>query len=196
MVRRGIWVAAVWLLAGAGIAAASPLDALQWRHRVVLLFAPSADDPLLRAAREELARAACEARERDIVVVEAVAGEPLRIDGKPAGDAGELRGRYGIPNERFAALLIGKDGGVKRRDDSAPDLAGLFAQIDAMPMRRQEAAARGGVFRKGLSRPAGAHARPLARRRFLIPVCRPPIGHRSPRHLLGCSATVRWCSEQ
>jgi hypothetical protein len=146
MVRRGIWVAAFWLLAGAGIAAASPLDALQWRHRVVLLFAPSADEPLLRAAREELARAACEARERDIVVVEAVAGEPLRIDGKPAGDAGELRGRYGIPDERFAALLIGKDGGVKRRDDSAPDLTGLFGQIDAMPMRRQEAARGAGCF--------------------------------------------------
>lgn len=143
MVWRGIWVAALWLLAAASPAAATSLDALQWQHRVVLLFAPSADDPRLQAARGELARAACEVRERDIVVVEAVAGEPLRIDGKPAGDPGELRRRHGIPDERFAALLIGKDGGVKRRDDSAPDLAGLFGQIDAMPMRRQEAAARG-----------------------------------------------------
>ena len=35
-------------------------------------------------------------------------------------------------------ILIGKDGGIKRRAELDTDLREIFRQIDAMPMRRAE----------------------------------------------------------
>lgn len=43
----------------------------------------------------------------------------------------------------FAVLLVGKDGGVKRRANDPVNLNELFAQIDRLPMRRAEMEERG-----------------------------------------------------
>ena len=40
---------------------------------------------------------------------------------------------------RFAVVLIGKDGGVKRTETQPLAPADLFGTVDKMPMRRQEA---------------------------------------------------------
>ena len=54
------------------------------------------------------------------------------------GDPTELRARTGcVPASNFVAL-IGKDGGVKLRDEAMVSNEDLFALIDSMPMRRQE----------------------------------------------------------
>lgn len=47
-------------------------------------------------------------------------------------------GSLGVPGGRFAAVLIGKDGGVKDRFDQPVEPADLHARIDAMPMHRRE----------------------------------------------------------
>ena len=59
-----------------------------------------------------------------------------------AGEVADLRARFGVAPGTLAALLIGKDGGVKRRADEPLDPAAVYAQIDAMPMRRAEIADR------------------------------------------------------
>ena len=38
----------------------------------------------------------------------------------------------------FRVVLIGKDGGVKLRQEEPISVADLFALIDSMPMRKQE----------------------------------------------------------
>lgn len=121
---------AVWaaLPAGPARAAGDPLQVYHWKSRVVVALAPSAADPALRDQRRIFRDFGAEARERDLVLVEAT-------DDTAQGAA--LRRRFG-GGSGFRAVLIGKDGGVKltsgaplRRDD-------LFPVIDAMPMRQEE----------------------------------------------------------
>ena len=65
-----------------------------------------------------------------------------RLGGKPVTGktAAGLRERYGIEPGQFAVILIGKDGGEKYRLYEVPELDGIFALIDGMPMRQNEMA--------------------------------------------------------
>jgi hypothetical protein len=112
-----------------------------WRDkRVLLVFADASDQRLdeqanlLLADRDALA-------ERDMLVL-AVTGDHVKtIFGEvPSGiDAPSLRARYGVEaGAPFTVLLVGKDGGVKRRESRPAAPAELFGLIDTMPMRRQE----------------------------------------------------------
>ena len=66
-------------------------------------------------------------------------GAPESDAGDDSGEAAQaLRDRYSVGSEDFAVLLIGKDGGVKRRAGLNTDLSEIFLQIDGMPMRQQE----------------------------------------------------------
>lgn len=115
-------------------AAPSPttVAAMRWQRRVLVMAAPRADDPALVAQRRALAGWDAAARERDLTVV-TVIGD--RVTGA-ADTATALRRRYRMPSDRFAAVLIGKDGGVKLRK-ATPIAAEMLAEtIDAMPMRR------------------------------------------------------------
>lgn len=55
-----------------------------------------------------------------------------------ASEASSLRKRYAIDRDQFAAILIGKDGSEKYRRYDVPELDGIFALIDGMPMRQHE----------------------------------------------------------
>ena len=64
-----------------------------------------------------------------------------RVAGKliPPATTQALRERYRIQENESTLILIGKDGGEKRRQvGSAIDLKALYPLIDGMPMRRQE----------------------------------------------------------
>ena len=98
-------------------------------RRVLLVSAPRADDPLFRQQRATFADMADGARERDLVLVEAVGDTPA---------AASLRRRFDLDPAAFAVVLIGKDGGAKLRGTSPLGATHLFATIDAMPMRRRE----------------------------------------------------------
>ena len=122
------------------------LDAHQWRHRVLVVFAPSPEAAPLatQAARIEAARAGFV--ERDLIVATVVAEGPSRAQTTPgaeaapmpAADAARLRTRLAVPPDAFRVVLVGKDGTAKRRDDAPVAPAALFATIDAMPMRQRE----------------------------------------------------------
>ena len=47
-------------------------------------------------------------------------------------------GYKGLTEQDRLVILIGKDGGVKRRAGLNTDLSEIFLQIDGMPMRQQE----------------------------------------------------------
>ncbi|MBT2557289.1 DUF4174 domain-containing protein [Hymenobacter sp. ISL-91] len=110
---------------------ARTVKAAHWRQRVLLICAPTATDAQLLKQRALLQPARAGLAERDLLVRE------LPWASLPAADQRYLRQLGGSPDS-FRVLLIGKDGGVKRRDTEPVAPAALFATIDGMPMRRQE----------------------------------------------------------
>ncbi|UOQ78189.1 DUF4174 domain-containing protein [Hymenobacter sp. 5516J-16] len=111
---------------------AATLNASKWQQRVLLLCAPTADNAELRRQQQVLRPAKAELVARDVVVYEVIQN---RLS---AADQRYLRQRLGVASSSFTVLLLGKDGGVKRRETQPLSAAQLFATIDAMPMRQQE----------------------------------------------------------
>jgi hypothetical protein len=107
----------------------------QRQPRVLLAFAPTADDPRLAAQRAVFAALGDEAAERDLIFV-AVAGTTVLPPS--AGDADALRARHAVHAGAFRVLLVGKDGGVKLEAVEPVQGCALLALIDAMPMRRAQ----------------------------------------------------------
>jgi hypothetical protein len=136
---------AAGVLAGASFVVnatdANPLVAERWQTRPLVIVAPAPSDPLLAgveaALRSETARAAF--AEREMVLYKVVAGHGSR-EGRPlsASQTRALLGALGVADSSPAtALLVGKDGGVKLREQGSLSLDDVFAAIDQMPMRRR-----------------------------------------------------------
>lgn len=124
---------------------ANPLSEYRWKNRPLLIFATDADDPDAQRTRRALSASACELTDRDMVIGWILERGERRLGEAPLDSkaADELRSRLRMRQGEFAAVLIGKDGGVKARYAKAPDLAEVFALIDGMPMRRSEMRQRG-----------------------------------------------------
>jgi hypothetical protein len=76
--------------------------------------------------------AEAQVKTRDMLVLEAIETELTTAEKQ------YVRQTLGITPGSFAVVLIGKDGGVKRKDSKPIDPKVLFETIDTMPMRRQE----------------------------------------------------------
>jgi len=50
---------------------------------------------------------------------------------------GDVRKTLSAQPDEVSVVLIGKDGGIKQRSQGL-DVAGIFALIDTMPMRKRE----------------------------------------------------------
>ena len=126
-------LAALLLAPVASAAHAAPTVAAMRSHRRVLIVAaPSAEDPRLVQQRHAIAGWRRGARERDVSLVEVV-GE--RVSG--AGDRARLlRRQFRLPPGDFQAVLVGKDGHEVLRSTRPIGAAAVAHTIDAMPMRR------------------------------------------------------------
>ncbi|KQU61572.1 hypothetical protein ASG67_16360 [Sphingomonas sp. Leaf339] len=125
-------VAGLVALAIAAQSAGMGVGDMRGQRRVLIMNAATATDPLLIAQRRALAGWRKGAEDRDVTVVEAIGD---RVTGtRDAATA--LRRTYRLPADRFAVVLIGKDGTVAFRatDPVLPEQ--LQGTIDAMPMRR------------------------------------------------------------
>ena len=122
------------------LAADRLIESYTWQNRLLLVFAPDADDPRLQAQNEILATVQSDLLERDLVILRLLPDSPVTIDQVPvAGSATAAIYRdFGIDRRAFAVLLIGKDGGVKLRRDTAVAANTIFDLIDSMPMRQWE----------------------------------------------------------
>ncbi|MFK8028837.1 MAG: DUF4174 domain-containing protein [Gammaproteobacteria bacterium] len=112
----------------------SPLSPFLWKHRVLLVNAPDSHSKMqarLEAAEEYVA-------ERDVVWFVLNSDDyASNLDvSVPGTFSDDLKRKY-FPKGKYHVVLVGKDGGVKRRSE-ALDLAELFGLIDSMPMRRRE----------------------------------------------------------
>lgn len=104
----------------------------KWQKRVLLLCAPTPDDAELRRQQQLLGPVKADLNTRDLLVREVIWSQ------LSAADQRYLRHGLGVGGPAFQVVLIGKDGGVKRRETKALPPAQLFSTIDAMPMRQQE----------------------------------------------------------
>jgi hypothetical protein len=118
-------------------AAIEALADLQWKHRVLLVFAR---EPATSMALSNLNELAPDIEERDIAWI-LIAGENIYSNFPgPVSDGlrTQVLGRYFAPRpEQSRVVLIGKDGGVKSQGPDL-DLVATFGLIDQMPMRKAE----------------------------------------------------------
>jgi hypothetical protein len=136
--RPGAVLAALLAL-GMGSVSAYDLDQHAWRDRLLIIAAPDADSAAVhrQTAAVDDRRPALDDRKMRVIELYADSG---RIDGVPldAADVAQLRRHFAIGADEQVLLLIGKDGGVKRRAPFDTGLREFFIQVDAMPMRQAE----------------------------------------------------------
>ena len=111
----------------------------QWQNRLLLVFAPAPDREEVRAQQQLFEDKEAELEDRDLLVAY-LFPEEGRIEDKTvsAEDTTSLRERYGVAEDDFIVVLVGKDGTAKERLEEPMQPADLFATIDAMPMRQRE----------------------------------------------------------
>ena len=124
----------VSLVFGSGIFLSAGSQALNlsdflWKNRLLLVFAPNADDQQLQDTFRILKLNHAGLEERQMVVIRSLASH----DGLDP-----LRQRFEVTPDEFRIILIGKDGGAKDQSGRVIDICSIFNLIDGMPMRRQE----------------------------------------------------------
>lgn len=140
MTFRRIFVLFVLTCLGASAAMAETLDDYRGEKRPLVVFSPTAIDDRYEQQMQELLRNAIGVRERDLVAVEVIGVEPVRVDAlsEPEMSAVDLRDRFEAPEDGFKVVLIGKDGTAKLESAEPVSAETLFETIDAMPMRQRE----------------------------------------------------------
>ena len=116
------------------------LSQFRWKNRLLLIFSPQSSDSSFKHLQSEISTQNVEILDRDMVVFNIVEVGPsfmntIRIDSDMAED---LRNQFNAPPGLFTVILVGKDGGIKLRQNGPVDLKEIFALIDAMPMRQEE----------------------------------------------------------
>ncbi|WP_022822463.1 DUF4174 domain-containing protein [Hymenobacter norwichensis] len=111
---------------------ATLLKTSRWQKRVLLLCAPTSTDAALLRQRQLLSAARPQLDARDLLVHEVL------LDNLSAADKNYVTETLRTSGASFTVLLIGKDGGVKRRETEPVMPVSLFKTIDVMPMRQQE----------------------------------------------------------
>jgi hypothetical protein len=142
VIKPILWMALVAMSVNPQQAAASVTDLsdYRWRHRLLLIFAPSTTDATFIALDKRLALSATGIEDRNMIIFRIFENSPSRVSDKrlPPVDDEALRRRFGIEAGRFTVVLVGKDGGVKMVAHRDADLQSIFNLIDSMPMRQQE----------------------------------------------------------
>jgi len=104
----------------------------RWQKRVLLVAASNAAQADFQKQKALLATNHRELAARDFLVLDVL------YDQLTAADKLFLTQKTGIKPPGFAAIFIGKDGGVKQQSRRPLAPADLFGLVDKMPMRREE----------------------------------------------------------
>ena len=128
------------LVMAPGTSLAGLLDEHLWRHRLMVLVAPTPNEALVAQQRRLIEQRADALIDRNIQVYQLFERGVSTLQGNPLADgqAAMLRAELGAGPDARLLILIGKDGSVKRREALPADLREMFLLIDEMPMRRAE----------------------------------------------------------
>ena len=116
------------------------LTQFQWKNRLLLIFAPDVNDEFFQKLQGEIIAQKAGVEDRDLVVFEVLERGPSRMN-KALLDqkkVDSIRRLFSVPQRSFRIILIGKDGGIKLKQDDQIDLETIFEFIDSMPMRKDE----------------------------------------------------------
>ena len=111
-----------------------PLAQYHDKNRVLLVFAPSIQDPAYLEQTRLWKNEKAEFEDRQLVVVPVPADVKTVEGAAPAA----LAKKYNVDAKTFAVVLIGKDGHDAFRAARPVKPETLYGVIDAMPMRRAE----------------------------------------------------------
>jgi hypothetical protein len=118
------------------IIALSPLQPFKWKNRIILL---SGQDSIVVEQLNRYKKYMEDVKERNILIIYS---QQNKFKIFPAGNHPKISFqetvKYYKLSDKFSSLLIGKDGGIKSKDDTLLLPNTYFAQIDGMPMRQQE----------------------------------------------------------
>lgn len=116
------------------------LKSFQWKNRILLIFALSAEDPVCRSLAAELNAQIAGVRERDLLIGKFFEAGANRFAGAPLTpqSAEAFRREFAVRKGTSTVILVGKDGEVKLRREGPVQAAEIFALIDSMPMRQKE----------------------------------------------------------
>jgi len=117
-------------------------------RRLIVAFGEPGSAPFLQLA-DAVEQARCQLIDRDVDVIFIDATELLAVDPGASDSPTVQRALAALPMQAtgFELVLIGKDGGVKWRQDDPAALSAMLERIDAMPMRRAEMRRAGGADR-------------------------------------------------
>lgn len=104
----------------------------RWKKRVLLLASPTVEQADFKTQKALLNAVKAEMAARDFVVLD------VFYDRISAADQQFLAKKTGVSAPKFAAVLIGKDSGVKQQSRRPILPTDLFGTVDKMPMRREE----------------------------------------------------------
>ena len=135
--ERGVILISILVIGSVSIA--QELDHARWQERLLILVAPSADDPAVVLQKQALRDAGDAVAERRLRIIE-LYSKPDSADARqlPPEQQRAIRKSLGIASDDRQLILLGLDGGIKRRAPLATPLRKILQQIDGMPMRRQE----------------------------------------------------------
>ncbi|MCB2408909.1 DUF4174 domain-containing protein [Hymenobacter lucidus] len=132
LVLSGFFLWSTVVNAQSGGSLAASLKASRWQKRVLLLCAPTSDNAALRRQRQLLATDPPGLEARELLVREVL------FTALSAADRNYLTETLRVSPTGFTLVLLGKDGGSKRRETEPVTPSSLFTTIDAMPMRQRE----------------------------------------------------------
>lgn len=116
------------------------IDQFQWENRIIVMFTQNSDSSPYQQQMNEFSSLEDELQDRDLILISVFDEGCATLDGQIISDssADAIRSRLTPPKDDYSIFLIGKDGGVKLKQDEvlAPDE--LFRVIDRMPMRQRE----------------------------------------------------------
>jgi hypothetical protein len=111
----------------------------KWQQRILLLLDKSKSSKTMNAQLELLGNLDADYDERKLLVLLVYQKAFQYLNGpKTTKYDPSLYKELSSESERFNAILIGLDGGVKLRRPTPIPRADLFALIDRMPMRQNE----------------------------------------------------------
>ena len=122
------------------------LDAHQWEHRLLFVFAPADTAEALVAQERQFEGHDAGFRDRDLLILTITDGDAGTLRAGP-GEAPQpltaaaikrLYDQFDVPPDAFRVILVGKDGTEKRRNAQPVTARSVFDTIDAMPMRQRE----------------------------------------------------------
>lgn len=117
--------------------AKSQLSKHRWDHRLVIVSSQDSSNALVSRQLEMFHTSKAELKERKLFVYQ-VQGNTVSTDDGAVDSQTAKEVLRKVKLSDFEVILIGLDGGVKRRYQEIVSTEELFALIDSMPMRMEE----------------------------------------------------------